>query len=238
MGLRETLPNAKAGTERTTPPAAPVCPEHLTDPLAQRIEWTPLKSGGTNFRTHKLVEVGAHQVRFQITGWATAFCLLFIAMGGGLAVGAVFACIEANASDDGEWFAPIFMGIMGLIFAFAGLAMLLSMRRPACFDRSCHLFWKGKEDISAVLPAELDAREDLIRLDHVHAVQILRELCTSTSSKGQRSHYWSYELNLVLDDGRRVNVVDHGNLPKLQEDASLLARFLDRPLWDATEGSV
>jgi hypothetical protein len=50
---------------------------------------------------------------------------------------------------------------------------------------------------------------------------------------GNKSSYYSYELNLVLDDGRRINVIDHGNLDRLRSDAQPLSRFLDKPVWDA-----
>jgi hypothetical protein len=51
---------------------------------------------------------------------------------------------------------------------------------------------------------------------------------------GNKNSYYSYELNLVLDDGSRINVVDHGNLDRLRSDAQTLSRFLDKPVWDAT----
>jgi hypothetical protein len=53
---------------------------------------------------------------------------------------------------------------------------------------------------------------------------------------GSKNSYHSYELNLVLNDGSRINVVDHGNLERLRSDASTLSRFLDKPVWDATRG--
>ena len=56
--------------------------------------------------------------------------------------------------------------------------------------------------------------------------------CPNTS--GNKNSYYSYELNLVLEDGSRVNVVDQGNLKRLRSDAQTLSRFLDKPVWDAT----
>jgi hypothetical protein len=41
----------------------------------------------------------------------------------------------------------------------------------------------------------------------------------------------SYELNLVLKDGRRINVVDHGGADKIRTDAATLADFLGVPVW-------
>ena len=51
---------------------------------------------------------------------------------------------------------------------------------------------------------------------------------------GSKSSYYSYELNLVLHDGSRINVVDQGNLKRLRSDANAFSQFLDKPVWDAT----
>ena len=60
-------------------------------------------------------------------------------------------------------------------------------------------------------------------------MQLVSEYC-----RGNKSSFYSYELNLVLANGRRINVVDHGNIESLQKDARTLAAFLDIPVWDAT----
>ena len=67
-------------------------------------------------------------------------------------------------------------------------------------------------------------------LSSIHALQLLSEFVS-----GSKSSYHSYELNLVLNDGSRINVVDHGNLDRLRSDANTLSRFLDKPIWDATQ---
>ena len=66
------------------------------------------------------------------------------------------------------------------------------------------------------------------KLDSIHALQLISEYC-----RGNKSSYYSYELNLVMEDGSRMNVVDHGNQAKLREDAQTLSTFLDKPAWDA-----
>jgi len=71
--------------------------------------------------------------------------------------------------------------------------------------------------------------EDAVALDQIHAIQIVSELCPSGGLP-----FWSYELNLVLDDGDRLNVVDHAGLPQIREDAETLAEWLGVPVWDAT----
>ena len=67
---------------------------------------------------------------------------------------------------------------------------------------------------------------------YVRALQLLPELV-----RGDKSSYYSYELNLVLSDGTRRNVVDHGSLAKLREDAAQLSARLNLPIWDACGGA-
>ena len=43
-----------------------------------------------------------------------------------------------------------------------------------------------------------------------------------------------YEINLILHDSSRLNVVHHGNKKRIRRDAATLAEFLGKPLWDAS----
>lgn len=43
--------------------------------------------------------------------------------------------------------------------------------------------------------------------------------------------YEAHELNLVLDDGSRVNILNHGDNLEMSKDAMLLARRLKCPIW-------
>jgi hypothetical protein len=63
-------------------------------------------------------------------------------------------------------------------------------------------------------------------------VQRISEYCNS----GNNSSYYSYELNLVLKNASRLNVVHHGNKLAMLADAKKVAGFLKVPLWDGTVG--
>ena len=74
------------------------------------------------------------------------------------------------------------------------------------------------------------ATDDHVPLGEIHGIQIIKEYC-STKNGG----YYSYELNLVLKDASRVNVLDHGNGARLRRDADELAGFLGGvPVWDGS----
>ncbi len=60
-----------------------------------------------------------------------------------------------------------------------------------------------------------------ILFEDVYALQIIAE-----SIKSKDSRYVSYELNLVLKDATRINLVDHGWYEQLREDADTLSNVL------------
>ena len=66
--------------------------------------------------------------------------------------------------------------------------------------------------------------------DNICAIQLLREYVS-----GNKNSYYSYELNLVCINGERINIVDHGALHAIREDASILADYLSIPVWDAID---
>jgi len=51
-------------------------------------------------------------------------------------------------------------------------------------------------------------------------------------------YYWKgkknpNEINLVLKDGQRINVIDHGEKPIILKEAEKLSQFLNLPIWNA-----
>jgi hypothetical protein len=98
---------------------------------------------------------------------------------------------------------------------------------PIVFDKRKGSYWKGRTSPYDV--RHTSELKDHAPLDRIHALQLISE-----HVRGNKSSYYSYELNLVLDDGARLNVVDHGSRERVQADARTLSEFLDKPIWDAT----
>ena len=127
-----------------------------------------------------------------------------------VAAGAMFAI----ASAVGEF--PDKIGLMGLGVLAFGCWYLWSLRqKESRFDRYSNELTQGKKSFD---------------LKNVEAIQLIREYV-----RGNKSSYYSYELNLICSDGSRINIVDHGALRKLREDAALLAEYLSIPVWDAID---
>lgn len=200
-------------------------PALFGDPLATRIEWTPVNRGGANFRTHKMAQTGGGRFEFRATVGAWLFYLVFLLAGLAVAIG-----IPAGEYCKGTFtFGSdlIFPLLFGLIFASVGGSMLFIGTKPIIFDKVRGFYWKGrKAPYELAAPA---AHKNAARLQDIHALQLIAEHC-----RGKNSSYYSYELNLVLENGQRLNVIDHGNLEKIRADAAALSRFLDKPVWEAT----
>lgn len=197
-------------------------PEVFNDPVALLTSWSPLKGGGSNFRTQKLVEIDPDRMEIRTTMGAALCSSIFFVAGLfiiGIGIKAIISC--ENVSFD-----VLFPLFLGLLFSGAGGVMFVSFSMPAVFDRRNGYFWKGRKS-----PAEVVNKSRLnpfAEFEQIHALQLISEYCASN-----KSSYYSYELNLVLKDGNRINVFDHGRLEAARTDAEKLSVFLKRPLWDA-----
>lgn len=199
-------------------------PSSFNDQVALQTDWTPAKGGGASFRTHRLVVLSSDRREFRASFGAKLFYLVFLLVG----LGVMIAFSYSNLSS-GEFVlnAALFMPVLiGLIFSGVGGAMFYFGTAPIVFDKRKGYFWKGRKVPDEVF--DKSSIKHFTKLERVHAIQLISEYC-----RGNKSSYYSYELNLVLEDGQRINVVDHGNENRLREDAGNLSDFLGKPVWNA-----
>lgn len=201
----------------------PFDPASLQDPLALKTAWTPVKSGGTNIVTHRLHASGHMKLLFKPAFGALFFYGIFLFVGIGLVLFTSFALFSKSSGFDPSLLPITFLGF---VFALVGFVMFRSGTVPIVFDKTRMLYWKGRP-LSGESPRTLQVKEKC-ELSNIHALQILSEHC-----RGSKSSYTSYELNLVLKDGSRINVVDHGSIRLLRLDAGKLGEFLNVPVWDS-----
>jgi hypothetical protein len=199
-------------------------PSHFGDPIAMQTEWTPAKGGGASFRTHKLAEIDTNRLEFKASIGARVFYFVFILMGTAVMIG--FSAARLLSGEFAFGTDTIMPLLIGLVFEVSGGCMFYFGTAPIVFDKYKGSFWKGRK-----APDEVSDRKEIkyfAELEDIHALQLISEFC-----RGNKSSYYSYELNLVLKNGSRINVVDHGNPAKLREDAHVLSAFLGKPVWDA-----
>jgi hypothetical protein len=194
-------------------------PASLNDEVATMTKWTPAKGGGTNIGTHSLKIMSSGRVEFKMKKTAFLFPAVFMLAGLGAGIGMTIGGLKKNDMK------MLYFGIpFGTIFFLAGFFILRSFMTPRVFDLDIGYYWKGRKS-----PNMYSKKTEKCQLEDIHAIQVLEEYC-----RGDKSSYYSYELNLVLKDGSRMNVVDHGKLKLIKEDAQKLAQFLNIPVWDTT----
>ena len=175
--------------------------------IAFKTSWEPLVGGGTNFCTHRAQKNAS--LMGDVIVFKTAIQAYLFAISW-VAFGAMFAIASAAGEFEDQ------IGLFGLGFLAFGCWELWSLhQKESRFDRYSSELTQGKKSFD---------------LKNAEAIQLIREYCG-----GSESSYYSYELNLICSDGSRINIVDHGALRKLREDAALLAEYLSIPVWDAID---
>lgn len=198
-------------------------PSVFNDSIALETQWTPLKGGGSNFQTHNLITVNYTRVEFKSTPGAKMFSFVFMAFGVGIPAWIGYNTVHKTGqlSQSGMLFIVLF----GLLFFGIGSYLFYRFAKPVIFDRTKGMYWKGWKAPKGYLAQ--DSIKEGSSIGNIHALQILAEFVRS-----DKSSYYSYELNLVLKDGSRMNVIDHGSSLKIREDAKVLSEFLGVPVWD------
>ncbi|WP_341678322.1 hypothetical protein [Niveibacterium sp. SC-1] len=188
------------------------------DPASPPIDWSPLKPGGANFQTARL-DGTSQRLDVKMSRGMWLFGGLFAGLGGMAVVLGSSAAIR-----DGHALGALVFLLVGLVFC--GLGVWLLSRPRLRFDKPLGMYFAGARP----RPGGASTHEQQGRLADIRALQLLAERVSSDDG-----NYLSYELNLVLVDGRRVNVMDHGKRRAIELSARALSEFLDRPVWSSLD---
>ena len=195
---------------------------HLKE-IAMKVDWTPLRSGGANFKTDSLKQINLSRLEVQKSTGAYLFSGIFALLGNGTMLFGTYAVIE----EDGLSFVILAPVLFGGLFAAVGIGTLI-YPRPRIMDRRYGWYWSGSKSLAR--EQDFMKLKKSARLSDIAAIQIIDEHCSG--NKG--GSYTSWEINLVSKDGQRLNVMDHGNKDSISADARKLGEFLGVPVWENT----
>lgn len=209
-------------------------PAQFNDPIALKTGWEPLTEGGANYLSHKFRQISADRAEFDPSIMGCGVTALILGIGLFMLPFVLIPFLAfCGFISTGEWIGLIFIPIIlcpaafALLILVAGGAAFVNTFRPIVFDQNKGRFWKGYRE-----PAELD-NESSCEINHIHAIQLISEFNKKKHDK-KTITYYSHEINLVLDSGQRVHVVEHGDLAQMRTDAKLLGIFLSVPVWDVS----
>ncbi len=197
------------------PDSRPLCdPSLFGDPIAEQILWSPLtQKGGTNLCTHRVVIRCDEHLEFRPTSQSS---MAVVAM---LVAGGVFPVIGgAIGIGHGNVNSAIALIATGLVLGAAGTLIWLDLRQPRVFNLQYDFFRLSPRSSRTFEGKSSD----------VHALQIVSRYVTMNESQDFHCH----ELNLVLKNAARLNVIAHGSYGDLRDDATTLSQFLNVPVWD------
>jgi len=184
------------------------------------VDWSPVKKGGTNITSHRLRVINAKRIEVFATWQIKVFSLFFAGFGGSIGT---FMSVAAWRESGG--LIVLFPAGIGLIFVAVGLALYYSTGQLGVFDKSLGWYWRSRKQQNETSQIIAQMKEKA-KLNEVQALQLLTERVTS--SKG--ASYKSYELNLILANNARINVMDHGSKRVINESAQQLSLFLSVPI--------
>jgi len=165
------------------------------------LERTLIKTG-PKFLSHTLV-VNEYIAYIRPTVSAMMFCVIYILVGGLLLCLASIIYWRTTQLD-----LTLFIGGFGIAITTFGITLIKPFLKRVSFDKKTGCF-NNYEDRD-------------VKLSHVVSLQVNSKII----SVGHTPHYPCYELNLLTINGRRINVLNHNDLPQLQNDAKILGFFL------------
>ena len=201
-------------------------PEHFRDPIALQTKWDNAPSSNSSSFPRRMVVVNPHRLEFQASILTKFLAAMFIIVSLVPGLFVLNFLILAFLLQIGKVFVLVGIAIISP-FIILSLWMEAATRTPIIFDKSKDYFFRKN---SAARASQTEKVPKTCKLSHVHALQLI---CIQVSLNYANKKFNMYELNLVLRDGSRINVLSDGALEQVRKEARFLAAFLHKPLWDA-----
>ena len=188
-------------------------------------EWDSIAKGSTNFTARVLRQVGEDRYAFKPSLTFLLLCGTGLAIGGIACIGSLMETSAAGIAISAILPPSTTALIVGVVFALFGVIGVLVGLQPIVFDTGEGWFWRTWRSPEKTNPSLTS--ETAVLLTRVRAIQLLSK---RVENSDDNTFYHCHEINLVLNDGRRIHVLAHGGLVRIREDAQTLSRFLNKPL--------
>lgn len=215
--------------------------EHRWSPeeesTARKLSWTSNSTASANYANYRVLRTGTGLCVRPALG-KRLIGLILIALSVLFAPLAIVVFSMLLGTEGSRW-PGVALGLLFVaVFFITGLRSLFA-RDAFTFDLHTRRFYFGNRP-----PKDLRrSGSSCGALSDIAGIQILSRWIyrSSTARKPVATSHagWcSYQLNLVLKDGSRIRLLDHGNEKQLRHDASLIARTLRIEIWERAPDSV
>ena len=187
-------------------------PARIDDPVADSVSWHPISKTGSP-GTHIVFHSEATVVVSASLGM-----MVFPLFLGGMAAIAALAGVMGVADDL----------IVNLLLAGLGGSFMVGVYFLCRVYSKLLVFDRHKDSIYY----EGDDSKSLTRISTVHAIQIIPTYYATPDGS-----YHSFQINLVLKNAERINVMNRGNKKAIDHDTHILQEFLSVPVWELSRHS-
>ena len=185
----------------------------IDDPVAHATNWRPYNTTpGPEFKELTLKE-GHNRLFIEPSIIFNTFTIIIYCT----TVSGVVIILSSLFSND------IFGVLFGIVFTFLfGLAGVLMNQSQ---QKQQYSFNKDDQ----VFVHELYPKVKSLPLDKIHAIQLIRK--TQWDRDGKKTYRSTTELNLVLENGERISIMDFAKHGYIDKTAVKLSDFLSIPIW-------
>jgi hypothetical protein len=194
----------------------------VDDPVALKVSWNAFNASSTNFK-NQAIDVSDDKIRIKQPKKMDQLTALFLAPG--------IATFLYGLSDffSGDWLFGFFMILLGSVLGGIGFNLLKKTSNDFTLDLT-----KGTYHVGNHLD-EVSQRDRFVNgyIKDIHALQILKERIASSSKDGKSKSHNNYEVNIVLKDGERINIMEHQHIEYVNSYAVKLSGILGVSIWKA-----
>lgn len=204
-------------------------PPWADDPIAKSLEWTGTAAFGADNVTNpkgahvRLAKASANRIEFHPPSTRRWHVTMLFA--GGVTYVLV---VIATASLMTAILAPFICLMLSVLAEF----YTRSIADWLYFDKQLGVYWRSK----TVPATTIASTEKAGRISDIYALQLLStwryvgDPRMGVAGAGYKQ-FPTHELNLVLNDARRLSIVCDDDYGRLDRGAKTLAEFLRKPLW-------
>ncbi|KAB1160704.1 hypothetical protein F7018_02170 [Tenacibaculum aiptasiae] len=182
------------------------------DAIGQQISWEATEGSGSNFlsehlkKTNKGYKISSSSY-MKFVAWG------FFLVGANFTLWSFVEFFEFSKEAMSFMQAGKIFFTTGGVFLLVGVFLLISTGAKAYFHTRKRKMVVGSE---------------IIPFQHAYAIQVLEKFIPGKSSGG----YFCYEANLVTNDGKRFNLLNHGDKQYLLSDTVKISKIFNVPVWN------
>jgi hypothetical protein len=194
----------------------------IDDPVANATEWEPVNWGCASTQTQE-IHFDSDRIVVSVIGLSEVTAALVF--GFFKIVGVSCFLLSMFLAFKGEVGYAIFLLIIAFISSLAG--WVKKDREIFIIDLVSGNFGIGKDMNNLSIFSKKGHVKD------IYAIQLLESQYDHDSESVGPEHYMGYEINFVLKNSQRVNVMAHGDLKHIIYSVNTISKVLKVPIWRA-----